>query len=451
MKKLDRRAILKAFTASALTLPFTGLLAKSANAGAPSAAAKRFIVFYFPDGVPAPGGEPSRFHATGSETSFSLPENLAPLASRKDSCIFFRGLTMGGTDSGSHPGGAKKLLTGVDGGGGESLDRYLARTVGASAPYKHVYVGAMATHNNASGDKFISYPSAGTTAPPEDDPKKEWSRLFSGASSSPAPSGGTKGPDPVDVSVIDAAMGDLADMRARLGDVEKAKLDLHLEAMRDVERRIKGLAPEALPACNQSLGSVGQIDPTRLFDPGQFPDVLRAQIDLVVQAMACGLTKVGVVQASQHTSELVMSRFPNTPLYQPSFDMRSHQASHYGQSSDPKFVDYVKQRTWFVEQFAYLLDQLAARPEGGGTMLDHTIVLLCSEISDGNTHTHDDMPLILAGGSASAGGPLRTGRLFDYPGRRHSDLLGTIARAMGDQGVSTFGQGGQGLLPGVLA
>lgn len=75
-------------------------------------------------------------------------------------------------------------------------------------------------------------------------------------------------------------------------------------------------------------------------------------------------------------------------------------------------------------------------------------MLLCSEISDGNTHSHDDMPFILAGG---AGGALRTGRLFDTAGRRHSDLLGTIAHAMGDTSITTYGQGGQVLLPGLLA
>ena len=85
---------------------------------------------------------------------------------------------MGGTDAGSHPGGAKKLLTGVDGGGGESLDRYLARSALGAAPFRHLYLGAMATQNNASGDKFISYPSAGTTAAPEDDPMTAFGRLF---------------------------------------------------------------------------------------------------------------------------------------------------------------------------------------------------------------------------------------------------------------------------------
>lgn len=444
--KLDRRSILKGLCASAITLPFASLFAKTASAGPTPAIAKRLLVFYFPDGVPAPGGQPSRFHASGSETSFTLPENLASLARHKDACVFFRGLTMGGTDSGSHPGGAKKLLTGVDGGGGESLDRYLARTAGASAPFRHVYLGAMATHNNASGDKFISYPSAGTTVAPDDDPAQAFGRLFGSGVAAGAPASPTT--DPVAASVIDAALGDLTDLRGRLGDVERAKLDLHLEALRDVERRVKGLGAEALPACDQSPGSVAKIDPARLYDPAQFSQVLRAQIDVAVQAMACGLTKVAVVQASQHTSELVMSRIGGSPMYKPSSDMRSHQASHYGQPSDSKFDEYVKQRTWFVEQFAYVLDQLKARPEGAGTMLDSSVVLLCSEISDGNTHSHDDMPFILAG---RAGGALRTGRLFDLPGRRHSDLLGTIARAMGDSSVHSFGQGGQGLLANVLA
>jgi hypothetical protein len=446
--RLDRRSILKALGGAALTLPFAGLFAKTAEAGPTPATAKRFIVFYFPDGVPAPAGQASRFHASGSETSFTLPENLAALAPYKSSCAFFRGLSMGGTDAGSHPGGAKKLLTGVDGGGGESLDRYLARTAIGAAPFRHLYLGAMATQNNASGDKFISYPSAGTTSAPEDDPMTAFGRLFGAGSSAPSGGTATKTVDPVEASVIDAALGDMNDLRARLGDVEKAKLDLHLEALRDVERRVKGLAASAIPSCNQSLGSVGNIDTTRLYDPAQFPEILRAQMDLAVQAMACGLTKVAVVQASQHTSELIMSRFPSTPIYQPNFDMRSHQASHYGVTTDPKFEQYSKQRTWFVEQFAYLLAQLAARPEGSGTMLDNSIVLLCSEISDGNTHSHDDMPFILGGG---AGGALQTGRLFDTAGRRHSDLLGSIAHAMGDTSITTYGQGGQGLLPGLLA
>jgi hypothetical protein len=442
-RTLSRRALLRGLGAAALAAPFGGLL-RTAVAGPPLGKAQRIVFFYFPDGIPAPGGQASRWHAQGSETSFTLAENLQPLASFKGDCAFLNGLSLGPTDAGSHPGGAKKLLTGVDGGAGESLDRYLARTVGAGAPFKHLYLGAQATANNASGDKFVSYPSAGTTVAPEDDPLAAFQRLFGQGATT---GGGTTGPDPTEVSVLDAVMKDLETLGARAGDVEKKKLDLHMEALRDVEKRVKGMPQTPTSGCNKPQLSAPGVSKQTLFDPATFPAICRAQIDVMVQAMACGLTQVGVVQLSQHTSELVMSRFPNTPLYKANYDMRSHQASHYGVPSDPKFTDYALQRTWFVSQFAYLLDQLKQRPEGQGTMLDYSIVVLCSEVSDGNTHSHDDMPFVVAG---KAGGALRTGRLFSYGYRRHSDILATLARAMGDTNVWTWGQGGQGPLPGLL-
>ena len=170
----------------------------------------------------------------------------------------------------------------------------------------------------------------------------------------------------------------------------------------------------------------------------------------MVQAMACGLTRVGVIQASHHTSELIMSRFANTEMFDPSFDMRSHQASHYGAAHDPAKREYrafAQQVTWWVAQFAYLLDQLAARPEEDGTMLDYSLVLLCSEVADGNTHLHDDIPLVLAGGG---GGTIRTGRFLDVGYRRHGDLFVAIANAMGDN-ITSFGDASAGPLPGLLA
>src|SRR5262245_17564890 len=96
--RYDRRSILKALCGSALTLPFAGLFAKTAEADAPLGQARRLIVFYFPDGVPAPQGAASPFHPTGSETSFTLPRILEPLSPHKDACVFFRGLSMGSTD-----------------------------------------------------------------------------------------------------------------------------------------------------------------------------------------------------------------------------------------------------------------------------------------------------------------------------------------------------------------
>jgi hypothetical protein len=375
----------------------------------------------------------------------------APLAALKSDCVFLNGLSMGPTDSGSHPGGAKKLLTATDGGNGVSIDHVLANGVGASAPFSHLYLGAHANANAASGDKHISYVAPGQSIAPEDDPRKAFDLLFDAPANNPGPDA-PSGPDPVKVSVIDGVLAEMESTRARLGNAEKMKLDLHLEALREVEKRIKAGVPGGPGGATcetPSLDTTGVEDAT-LGDPAFFPDVLRAQMDLAVLAMACGLTKVGVIQASQHTSELVMSRFPNTDFYEPGFDMRSHQASHYGPAHDfakKEFDSFVKQRLWWAEQFAYLLERLRELPEEDGTMLDHSIVVLCTEVCDGNTHLHDDMPFVVAG---KGGGSISTGKLISAGGRRHADLWIALAQAMG-QSMDGFGDASSGPLPGLLS
>ncbi len=443
MSAWTRRRFLGAASAAVAGLPL--LLGRAAAQGGP---ARRFVVFYYPDGVPGPSqdGEPSAWHPSGGERDFALPDLLSPLAPWRDHLLFFRGLHMGGTDEGSHPGGARKLLTAADHGNNESFDRVLARTLGADRPHRHVYLGAMANHNNASGDKHISYPAPGHTEPPEDDPVRAFDRLFAGA--------GPGGPDPAvaarrarRLSILDAVADELTTLRGRVGGAERAKLEQHLEGLREVERRVGDVAD--LPAadqCTDAPASLGQVRPAALYDPANLPAILRAQTDTLVQALACGLTRVGVLQASHHTSELIMSRFEGSALHTPNFDMRSHQASHYGaRHSGDLYTAYVAQRRWWSEQFAYLLAQLAARPEGDGTLLDHTVVLCCSEVCDGNTHRHSDMPFVVAGGQATG---LRTGRLIDTGGRLHGDLYAALAHALGTP-MDRFGPLSGGVLGGL--
>lgn len=439
---VSRRRFLQGLAGGALALPFFELAA-----GRPAAAmdgvANRFIVFYFPDGVPGASaeGQPSLWHPSGSEFGFELPDILRSLAPYRDQCVFFNGLSMGPTDSGSHPGGAKKLLTGVDGGNGVSLDQSLAQGVGSSAPHRHIYLGVQATQNGATGDKHISYVGPGATTTPEDNPRRAFERLFTGATGTV---GGTL--DELaerQISVLDTAADEIDTLRGRLDARDAERLTRHLEALREVEARLQNsldaAPPEAScadPGIDVTIGD----DASRLFDPDRFPELMRSQIDVLVTAMACGLSKVGVLQASMHTSELIMSRFPGTELYDPGFDMRSHQASHYGARHDfdhREFREFVDQRAWFVDQFAYLLGELASRPEGDGTMLDHTTLLLCTEVSDGNTHSHDEMPFVVAGGG---GGAIRGGRLLNLGYRRHGDLLGALGRTLG-AGYDVFGVG----------
>jgi hypothetical protein len=449
---MNRRTLLRAGGASLLALPFLRLLDnRRADAHITPTNARRLIIFYYPDGVPgaSSNGEPSAWHPSGDGTQFQLSSVLASLQPFRDRCVFFRGLSMGSTDVGSHPGGMKKLLTGRDGGNGISIDRHLATTVGAGDAFSSLILGAMANHNGASGDKHVSYVAPGVTVAPNDDPAAAFAQVFAGAGTSGG--GGTVDPrKDRKLSVLDRAKQDLTTLRSKLGDTEKSKLELHLEAVREIEQRVSGIGGGGTATCEEPSIDATGLAGSALYTPENFPRILRAQMDLMVQAMACGRTRVGVIQASQHTSELIMSRFAGTPMHDPGFDMRSHQASHYGASHDlahREYLAFVQQCTWWIEQLAYLLGALAARPEDEGTMLDYSLVLCCTEVCDGNTHGHDDMPFILAGGG---GGRVRTGRVLNVGYRRHGDLLASIAHAMGDP-IAGFGDASGGPIPGLLA
>lgn len=447
---LTRRTLLKGLLSGAAALPLAQLYPARALA---AGTAKRLIVFYFPDGVPAKASNRSGLWDPRMENGkLVLSELLAPLAERANDCVFLRGLNMGSTDEGSHPGGAQKLLTGADKGNHVSLDQLLANGVGSGRPYRHLYLGVMSNDANSS-DMRISYPVAGTSATPEDNPRRAFSRVFNTSFTPQTPGSVPSAPAAPDLnaSVIDTALADLKELQQKLGSSEKTKLALHLDALRQVEKRIKGtfeppMSPVPEPDCDNP--GAPNTDDSRLYDASHFPSLMTANIDLTVQAMACGLTQVGVIQASRHTSELIMSRFPDGETSSPQ-DMRSHEASHYGAqdpSVNPRLTSYIKQRRYWVSQLKYLLDQLDARPEGDGTMLDHSLVLMCTEVADGDMHTHYNMPFVLAG---RAGGSLSTGRIADFEGRHHSNLLLSMARACG-QKIDKFGDRSDGGLSGLF-
>jgi hypothetical protein len=439
----SRRRFVSTVAGAGLALPFFELLAPR-RARAAHGVAERFIVLYFPNGVAGTSqdGSPSQWHCTGDGSNYQLSPQLEPLGALADECLFFNGLSMGPTDNGNHPGGARKLLTGADGGNGESIDQLLARTAGADSPFRHLYHGAMVRHDNPSSDAFISYTGPGQAVGPQDDPVAGFQYLFGSVGGG----GGGTGPDPKQVTVIDAVLDDMDRLRTQLGDVEKAKLDLHLESLREVEERIKGIA--TLPTCeNPGIDTTGVVPGS--YEPSTFPAVLRAQIDLTVLAMACGLSRVGVIQCAHHTSDILITQFPGTEMYDPGFNITSHGASHYGAThSGVNYDAHFQQGRYWAEQFAYLLQSLADRPDplGDGSMLDTSVVLLCTEVSDGNTHEHHDMPFVLAG---RAGGAINPGRLLSYGGDRHAGLLCAIAHAMG-QSIGGFGDTGSGPLGGVL-
>jgi hypothetical protein len=182
----------------------------------------------------------------------------------------------------------------------------------------------------------------------------------------------------------------------------------------DIEKKL-GLASRTTPACGGSTwGKFGKFD-----DVVNFPDVMRAQTDLAVLALSCGLTRVVTLQHSCAQGG-------------PSFSWICSPGHHHGIThnlSDPAEQDKENKITqWYANEFAYLIEALKKVPGATGTLLDDTGMVWLTELSDAGGHTMNDLPIILAG---KCGGAFKTGQLLEYPGRTQGDLFVNFLNAMG--------------------
>jgi len=185
--------------------------------------------------------------------------------------------------------------------------------------------------------------------------------------------------------------------------------------VRDIERRLDVLTTAGAACMVPAQPAV--TDPE---GEDSMAAVARLQADLLVMALACDLTRVGSLQHSSGANNI---RFPFLQSYED-----DHQLSHSGNNDTTSQNEWIHAPDWYASQFAHLLQRLKSIPEGSGTMLDNTLILWVSDIAVGNTHSHKNMPFILAG---RAGGLLRTGRYVRYQDKWHNDLLLAILQAMG--------------------
>jgi hypothetical protein len=190
-----------------------------------------------------------------------------------------------------------------------------------------------------------------------------------------------------------------------------------------------------------ALGGSCQIpivgDKIDLNSPSSYPAIGKLQMDLLVMALRCDLTRVATLQWSASTN--------NKPYPYLMYDAGDgpkpiagdeHVMGHQPDTDLHAWGALRVIRRWYMEQFAHLLGALEATPEGDGTMLDNTVVLLGSELARGNTHSHTDAPFLLAG---SAGCYFKTNQHLTFDGRNpHNNLLVSLANSMGVD-TNTFG------------
>lgn len=354
-----------------------------------------------------------------SPTDFSFGPILAPLAPFRDRLAICAGIddTTNILD-GSYNGHTRCLLhtwtcrgmvwSAGSGGanptsaGGISLDQVIAERWAGATPYDSLQFGV---GGDTQTIQTHFWKGVGQPLPPENSASAMYQRLFQDL----------VGSDPVAIAarrsrrqhVLTAVQQQFEAVRSRVSAEDRAKLEIHLASVEGVEQSL-------------STGALGDActDPSVDLSDTSTPAVARTQMDLLAMALACDQTRVAT---------LTFGDYQDWPWLDVDFPSGWHDAVHAGPVTVDLEDDLIDTYRWFSDQLAYLLSALDAIPEGGGTLLDHTLVVIGNVFSTGSDHSHTGKAYLLAGGGAGLVG----GRHVDFGGAHNGDLFTAILNALG--------------------
>ena len=407
-KHLPRRAFLRGAGAM-LALPFLDSMTPAFAAKSAAAPPTRLGFVYVPNGIiasswlPKTEGAGFEFNAT-TKALEPYREHLLVLSNLAQ--INGRSFGDGGGDharagatwlTGVHP----KKTEGADICSGVSADQIAAREFSKSTQFASLEIGVEAPSLAGGCDSgyscaytnTVSWSSPTTPNPMEVNPRVLFERLFGdGDSTDPAARMAAlreRG------SLLDFVKGSVDRLETRLGQGDRRKLTEYLDAIRDIERRIQKAEEQnatlKMPVINLPVAA-----------PEEFVDHARLMMDLMVIAYQADLTRV---------VSFMLAREGSNRSYRAIGVSDGHHDCTHHQNDAEKIAKTIKINTHHVQQLAYLVDRLKSTPDGDGTLLDHSMILYGSSISDGNRHTHTDLPLALIGGGS---GKLQGGRHIRY-------------------------------------
>ncbi|MCC6234811.1 MAG: DUF1552 domain-containing protein [Verrucomicrobiales bacterium] len=400
----------------------------------------RMACIYFPNGVWEKTWFPEQEGA-----GYTMPSALEPLAPHRDQLLVFSGLDKKHSHGGDgHYAKTANFLTGLPVRktpgkdihvGGISIDQLCAEKIGPLTPLPSLELGidpvisgidSVVGYTRLYGC-YISWRSPSMPVAREINPKLAYQRLF-GVLRSRRPNRQQQRRQSDDQALLDLVLDDAQRLRSRLGRDDQHKLDEYLDAVRDVERRLDYFSrpdprdwhPESAPAEDLAL-------PKGI--PGDHQEHVRLMLDLLVLAFWTDSTRIGSFMFANDVSG------KNFGQLIPGTDGAHHEFSHH-QSKAEKFEPYSKINRWHSEQLAYFMSKLAAVREGSGTLLDHSMVLFGSSMSDGNRHDPSNLPILLAG---RGGGRIKSGRHLSSPkGTPLCNLYVSMLECMGTP-VDAFG------------
>lgn len=407
-----RRSFLRGAGGIAVALPFLESIGPARAGGTTSPL--RYLQLMHVQGTLANEWAPS-----GPANAMVLSNILSPLEPVRDRIVVVSGCdNPSANDYGvnGHVNSGRTVFTCAPNSGnnnlanGPSIDQVIADRLAAPTPYKSLQFGI---GGGDIGEYQALYAGAQDPVPLDGDPQQIFDQLFADLEADPA-----QQPNAVQRlrarrgSVLDAVLGELDTTIARASAADRQTLERHADKIRQLELQIG----------NKGEAGVGCGVPTIALPPGYAPNddaqdavSSRAFIDLMVMAMACDMARVGTLQYTNYHGPSYPFLPVDVPGAYPEWHSMVHDIPNMSDLSAPRGV-----YRWYMEEYAYLLQQLAATPDGDGSLLDHMLVMSVSELGDGATHSTSGLPIVLAGG---VGGQLQTGRHVNLGGARTGELF----------------------------
>jgi hypothetical protein len=392
-KHIPRRAVLKAAGVS-LALPFLDAMVPAGTALAQTAAVPKLRTgfFYIPHGAimgnTSHGPSLDKWTPSGSGATFTLSPILASLEPYKKYVSSFGNLQNAATAGSVHSFTPATWLSATRPDTGAprahmatTLDQVIAKIIGQETPLPSLEVAAETTVQSAAGGggyySTLSFRDAESPLPMEPNPRKVFLQLFG------------EGDTPQERATINTRTSSLLDLilegttrlKGNLGNGDRAVLDGYLESVREVERRTQKAAAKDLSAFTIPEAPVGELD--------SFADQVTLMFDLIALAYQADLTRVAsYIMAAEGTN-----RTYNHIGIPDSFHPVSHHANDL-----TRIEKLAKIQTWHLEQFAGFVKKMAETPDGQGSLLDHSIFMYGSNMSNSDRHDNYPEPNIVVGG-----------------------------------------------------
>jgi uncharacterized protein DUF1552 len=399
-KHLSRRTVIKGAGVT-LALPLLDAMIPAATALAQTAAVPKMRMgfFYIPHGAimgnTVHGPQMDRWTPAGAGADFTLSPILAPLEPHKKYVTSFGNLQNNAMVGGVHSLAPATWLSGTKpdrGSRGASmsttLDQIVAKQIGQNTTLPSLEIAAETTQQAAacSGsacfyNTTLSFRDAHSPLPMEHNPRKVFIQLF-GEGDTPQErttiSDQTK-------SLLDRVRDRINAMRRDLSTSDRATLDNYVDTVREIERRVQLASSRDLSGINVPEAPIGELNAF-----GSQVDLL---FDLVALAYQADLTRVA--------SYIMVAEGTNRTYNHIGVSDSFHPVSHHANDLS-RIEKLVKIQTWHVDRFAAFVKKLASIPDGDGSLLDHSMFLYGSNMSNSDRHNGHPLPTILVGGGNGA-------------------------------------------------